>query len=245
MPLKILVIDDERPTLSMFRLMLDAYGFEVFTAENGEEGIALFREHAMPIVLTDIKMPGMDGLEVLARIKELSPGTEVIIITGHGDMDLAIKALGLDATDFINKPIRKPALDAALGRARERIELAKSRDQDFLVHQRDGAAVIEIRGAVNSGSEARLKAAFDEAGADSAGLVLSFSENTSINGAGIALLTQLLLDCRKAGTSVVMAGLSDNFRQVLSMVGMTTLAPLHDTEEDALASLRTEPRSES
>ncbi|MFH1915043.1 MAG: response regulator [Pseudomonadota bacterium] len=243
MPLKILVIDDERPTLSMFRLMLDAYGFEVFTAENGEEGIALFREHAMPIVLTDIKMPGMDGLEVLARIKELSPTTEVIIITGHGDMDLAIKALGLDATDFINKPIHKPALDDALRRAQERIELARSRSEDFGVRVRDGVAVIEIRGAVNSGSEARLRAALDEARADSAGLVLSFSENTSINGAGIALLTQLLLDCRKSGTPVVMTGLSDNFRQVLTMVGMTTLAPLCDTEEDALATLRTEPRS--
>jgi anti-anti-sigma factor len=234
MPLKILVIDDERPTLSMFKLLLDAYGFEVFTAENGDEGIELFQEHAMPIVLTDIKMPGMDGLEVLRRIKEISPRTEVIIITGHGDMDLAIKALSLDATDFINKPIQQRSLDAALRRARERIELARSRDENFTIRTSDDIAVIEIRGAVNSGSEAQLRAAFADARVDSARLVLSFAENTSINGAGIALLTQLLLDCRKDGVPVAMAGLSDNFTKVLTMVGITTLATLCDTEEDAI-----------
>jgi anti-anti-sigma factor len=234
MPLKILVIDDERPTLSMFKLLLDAYGFEVFTAENGDEGVELFQEHAMPIVLTDIKMPGMDGLEVLRRIKEISPRTEVIIITGHGDMDLAIKALGLDATDFINKPIQQHSLDAALKRARERIELARSRDENFTIRTSDDIAVIEIRGAVNSGSEAQLRAAFADARVDSARLVLSFAENTSINGAGIALLTQLLLDCRKDGVPVAMAGLSDNFTKVLTMVGITTLATLCDTEEDAI-----------
>ncbi|ADU63884.1 MAG: response regulator [Pseudodesulfovibrio sp.] len=234
MPLKILVIDDERPTLSMFKLFLDAYGFEVYTAENGDQGIELFCEHNMPIVLTDIKMPGMDGLEVLRRIKEISPKTEVIIITGHGDMDLAIKALGLDATDFINKPIQQRSLDAALKRAQERIQLSQSRDESFLVRHLDGIGVIEIKGTVNSGSEESLRTAFASARADSGKLVLSFSENTSINGAGIALLTQLLLDCRKDGTPVAMAGLSSNFTKVLTMVGMTTLATLCETEADAL-----------
>jgi len=104
---KILVIDDEKATLKMFRLFLDVYGFDIFTAESGEEGLDVFDKEKPDIVLTDIKMPGMDGIEVLQQIKKRSPATEVIVITGHGDMDLAIQALNLDAADFINKPIQR------------------------------------------------------------------------------------------------------------------------------------------
>ena len=124
--MKILVIDDESPTLSMFRLFLETYQHEVLTAENGEDGLKLFERETPPVVLTDIKMPGMDGIEVLKRIKQSSPLTEVIIITGHGDMELAIQALNLDAADFVHKPIQKAALDKALERAAERIRLNES-----------------------------------------------------------------------------------------------------------------------
>ena len=113
----ILIIDDDKPTLNMFRLFLGAYGYTVLTAENGALALEVFQREKPPIVLTDIKMPGMDGLEVLKRIKETDRSTEVIVITGHGDTDLAIQALDLDATDFISKPIQKEALDAALRRA--------------------------------------------------------------------------------------------------------------------------------
>jgi len=126
---KILVIDDEKPTLSMFGLFLGAYGYEVFTAENGLEGIELFKKERPPIVLTDIKMPGMDGLTVLKEIKKIDPKTEVIVITGHGDMELAKQALDLDAVGFINKPIKKEALDEALNKARERLNLQKTNSE--------------------------------------------------------------------------------------------------------------------
>jgi len=114
---KVLIIDDEKPTLAMFELFLAAYGFEVLTAENGEDGIAMFEAENPSIVFTDIKMPGMDGFEVLKRIKAISPGAVVIVVTGHGDKELARKALDLKATDFIHKPVQKEALDAALERA--------------------------------------------------------------------------------------------------------------------------------
>jgi YesN/AraC family two-component response regulator len=114
---KVLVIDDEQPTLSMFQLFLGAYGYQVLTAQNGSEGIEIFKKEQPPIVLTDIKMPGMDGLAVLKQIKQINPNTEVIVITGHGDMELAKQALDLDAVDFINKPIKKEALDEALNKA--------------------------------------------------------------------------------------------------------------------------------
>ena len=121
---KILVSDDEKATLSMFRLFLDAYGYRVYMAENGAEGLEIFRKERPAIVLTDIKMPGIDGLAVLQQIKEIAPKTAVIVITGHGDTDLAEQAVALHAVDFIHKPINKEALDAALEKATEKLAAA-------------------------------------------------------------------------------------------------------------------------
>jgi YesN/AraC family two-component response regulator len=77
-------------------------------------------------VITDIKMPGIDGLTVLQRIKDIDPKAGVIVITGHGDTDLAQRALESDAVDFIHKPIKKEALDAALQKARQRLDLKQN-----------------------------------------------------------------------------------------------------------------------
>ncbi|MGL1862027.1 MAG: response regulator [Pseudodesulfovibrio sp.] len=231
---KILVIDDERPTLKMFKLFLDVYGYEVFTAENGTDGLDLFEEHRMPIVLTDIKMPGMNGLEVLQRIKQIAPNTEVIIITGHGDMDLAIEALSLDATDFINKPINQSNLESALKRAQERIRLSQTDDEEYIVRIEGDVSVIEIAGAINSGSEKSLSEAVATALKNNTKLVLALSDNASVNGAGIALMTQSLLKCRKDGVSVSLVGLAENMTSVFDMVGISKIASVYDTLEDAL-----------
>ncbi len=120
---KLLVIDDEEGIRRMLTLSLSSDGYEVLAAPGGEEGIETFKGESPPIVLTDIKMPGIDGIEVLKRIKDLDPDAEVIMITGHGDMDLAIEALKLDASDFLNKPITDDALSVALKRAEQRIAI--------------------------------------------------------------------------------------------------------------------------
>jgi YesN/AraC family two-component response regulator len=96
-------------------------GYSVYTAENGTEGLEIFRNEKPAIVLTDIKMPGIDGLAVLQQIKQVAPQTAVIVITGHGDTALTEQALALDAVDFISKPIKKEALDAALEKARKKL----------------------------------------------------------------------------------------------------------------------------
>jgi YesN/AraC family two-component response regulator len=111
---KILVIDDEAPTLEMLRLFLGACGYQVFIANNEEEGLDIFRREAPPIVLTDIKMPGKDGFSILKSIKEMQPETEVIVITGHGDRDLEKRAFELNASDFFKKPLDTEALESAL-----------------------------------------------------------------------------------------------------------------------------------
>jgi len=123
--LKVLFIDDEEGIRKIFSILLRKEGYQVFTAESGEEGLKIFEQEIPPIVITDIKMPGMDGIEVLRRIKGINPGAEVIIITGHGDMDSAIEALKLDASDFLIKPVSDEALSVALKRAREKLELKR------------------------------------------------------------------------------------------------------------------------
>ena len=120
---KILLVDDEEGIRKVLDIYLSDSGFKVFTAETGREALDIFRKMRPPIVLTDIKMPGMDGIELLQKIKEESPDTEVIMITGHGDMELAIRSLKYDATDFITKPINDDALEIALKRANEKITL--------------------------------------------------------------------------------------------------------------------------
>ena len=121
---QILIIDDEKPTLQMLTLYLDVCGHEVLTAENESEGMAMFDKHRPPIVLTDIKMPGKDGFAVLRQIKSMAPDTHVIVITGHGDQDLARQAFDLDACAFFNKPLDTDALEQEIQRIESALENA-------------------------------------------------------------------------------------------------------------------------
>jgi len=120
---KILIVDDEEGIRKVLGISLADRGYTVLTAENAVEALRIFSAEQPDMVLTDIKMPGMDGIELLRRLKEANPDTEVVVITGHGDMDLAIKSLKYEATDFITKPIDDANLDRALQKSRERIAL--------------------------------------------------------------------------------------------------------------------------
>ena len=125
METQLLLVDDEPGILKVLGISLADRGYRVSTAENGEEALRVFHDVHPAILLTDIKMPVMDGIELLKRIKEESPNTEVIMITGHGEMELAIQSLKYDASDFITKPIDDEALDIALRRALEKLSYKK------------------------------------------------------------------------------------------------------------------------
>ncbi|MCA1742508.1 MAG: response regulator, partial [Desulfovibrionales bacterium] len=235
---KILVIDDEKPTLSMFQMFLKVYGFTVYTAENGEQGLKIFQKENPSIVITDIKMPGMDGLEVLKRIKEINPATEVIIITGHGDVDLTIEAMNLSATDFINKPIQKKALDAALKRAEERLSLVESNEEEISWTLKDKIAVVDIQGNINASHEDMFMNVYDEI--ENKGhekILLHFSENSSVSGAGIGVLIQILTKSNDKGYRLAIAGLSENMEKFFHIVGINQMAQIFKDLEKAVTYL--------
>lgn len=121
----ILLVDDEPGIRKVLGISLMDRGYRVHTAADAEEALVMFEREGPEIVLTDIKMPGRNGIALLADIKRLSPDTEVIMITGHGEMALAIESLKLDATDFVTKPISDAVLDIALKRAQERITMRR------------------------------------------------------------------------------------------------------------------------
>ncbi len=130
MTARILLVDDEKGIRNVLNICLQDAGYEVFIADSGEKAVSLIDNNlidnnSFDIVLTDIRMPGMDGISLLKYIKKRSPSTEVIMITGHGDFKLAIESLKLDAVDFISKPIDNDILDIALKRAEDRLESRK------------------------------------------------------------------------------------------------------------------------
>jgi YesN/AraC family two-component response regulator len=232
----ILIIDDEKSTLRIFRLFLSAYGYKVLTAENGKLGVEVFNRERPRIVLTDIKMPGMDGLEVLKRIKEADPSTEVIVITGHGDMDLAIQALDLYATDFINKPIQKEALDAALNRAEKRLSSPGcGEDNRIEIHFQGDATILDIRGNLTARSESPLLDAYEKIRTKgSQKIIFLLEENCSINRGGISVLTGLLSRIRGNDQTAVIKGLSNNFKKIFEMAGITKYASLAGNDDQAM-----------
>ena len=102
---KILVIDDERAIRNTLKEVLEYEKHEVDLAEDGPAGINLFRNNAYDIVLCDIKMAKMDGIEVLEKLMEISPDVPVIMISGHGNIDTAVESIKKGACDFLEKPL--------------------------------------------------------------------------------------------------------------------------------------------
>src|SRR5947199_567410 len=121
----ILIVDDDTALLEALpqALYLRMDEVKVDTCDSAQAAIEQIREYEYAAIVSDIKMPGMDGLALLAKIQELRPGTPTLLITGHGEHDLAVQALRGEAYDFIQKPIDRDYLVAALHRAIQTYQL--------------------------------------------------------------------------------------------------------------------------
>jgi two-component system response regulator (stage 0 sporulation protein F) len=112
--MKVLVVDDELPICELLDEFLSEQGFQVSVATNGEEALALFEQESPQMVLLDIKMPGMDGMDVLRRIKEIDSGPGVIMISAFGDSSIVTEALQKGANHYMEKPIELKRLSELL-----------------------------------------------------------------------------------------------------------------------------------
>jgi signal transduction histidine kinase len=119
----VLVIDDEQGIRDMLSFNLSQDGYVVLTAQNGEEGIQKVRENKIDIIITDIKMPVMDGITVLGKVKEINPEIEVIVATGYGTLETAIECMKKGACDYINKPFDINELSTIVTKAFETRQL--------------------------------------------------------------------------------------------------------------------------
>ena len=131
---RILVIDDEVDMLMLLRMIIeDNTGYEVETTNNPSEGLKKLAERDYGLVITDLKMPGMDGIELFDELKEIKPGIPVIIITAYGSLETADEAMKKGVADFITKPFRK---DHILFTIKRVLELANVRKENIELKMR-------------------------------------------------------------------------------------------------------------
>lgn len=131
----ILVIDDEEPIRRLLQKELANARREVHVAESGAKAMAMARDQWFDVVIMDLRLPDVTGLDLLIRIRESIPHIEVIMITGHGDIDSAVEAMKLGACDFIRKPFNLDQLDLVVEKAYQRVLL--SRENAMLRHNAD------------------------------------------------------------------------------------------------------------
>lgn len=114
---RILIADDEEGTRAIVSLQLNEAGFNVDQASDGDEAITMLQANKYEIALLDIRMPRVNGIEVLKFLREHSPNTKAIILTGFADLELAMEAMELGAIDFFNKPFSIDDLIASVRQA--------------------------------------------------------------------------------------------------------------------------------
>jgi len=123
--IKVLVVDDERPTRLLMEKELPRAGCAVTSVESGEGALEQLRARDFDVVLLDLKMPGIGGLEALRRIRDSGASAEVVVLTGHPDVHSAIEAMKLGAYDYLTKPFKLAEVEVVLRRAAERKRLQK------------------------------------------------------------------------------------------------------------------------
>jgi DNA-binding NtrC family response regulator len=133
----VLLVDDESELLESLQRILERRRMEVHTAQTGDKALELLKDTFIDVVVLDVRMPGMDGLEVLERIKKDFPTVEVILLTGHPSVDNAIKGIKLGASEYLIKPAKEEALVNIIQR------VYKSRQENILKQERD--IIEEIR----------------------------------------------------------------------------------------------------
>lgn len=123
--ISLLYVEDEAATREQVSRVLASRGYRLIVAENGEQGLEFFREQSPDIVLTDIMMPRLDGLEMSRAIRELSPEAQIACMTAFSDTSYLIEAIDIGVNQFVLKPVEFQRLFTALDRCQEVVELRR------------------------------------------------------------------------------------------------------------------------
>jgi len=131
----VLIVDDEKNIRLTLRETLKSLDLNVDAAVNGEEALDMAAQQSYDLVLLDLKMPGMDGIDVLRRLRELSPKTAVVLLTAHGNVECAVEAMKLGAVDFLQKPFAPQEIRDLVTQvfARQKKRSERPEDYDFFV----------------------------------------------------------------------------------------------------------------
>ena len=158
--LKLLLVDDEDDFRLATSTTLKRRGFEVEEAANGEEALACIKQKRPDIVLLDMKMPGMSGIETLKEIRAIDANLPVIILTGHGDYDSAMAGIKLEIVDFLQKPVDVDQLghDVIVDLLARALLGRRSSQRVILCHQRDVPPEVDPVPVAQSAQQSRLGA---------------------------------------------------------------------------------------
>jgi len=151
---EILLVDDEEALCLAAEKILAKEGYHVTSVNTAADGLARFESNGADLLITDLMLPDLEGIQVLKRAKEIHPTVEVIVITGHGTVEKAVEAMRLGAYDFIEKPLDRAALVKAVSKAIEkqrlaeenrrlRDELQQQRGEDALIGTSDGMVAVK------------------------------------------------------------------------------------------------------
>lgn len=133
LPIRLLIVDDDEQLSQALARRFGKLGHETTLAATGEKALELAAHQSFDVVLLDLHLPGMDGLDVLAKLKELHPEWEVILLTAHGSIETAIQAMRKGAYDYLGKPFHLPELEVHIEKALEKVRLVR-RERQWLEH---------------------------------------------------------------------------------------------------------------
>jgi DNA-binding NtrC family response regulator len=127
----VLIVDDEKNIRLTVSQSLESIGLDTDTAMNGDEALAKLTANDYSLILLDLKMPGMDGMQVLRRIREVRPEVRVVVITAYGTVESAVEAMKLGTVDFVQKPFASDEIRALVSRVLQRDQLDGQKAEDY------------------------------------------------------------------------------------------------------------------